>query len=283
MVKYREWTDLSSVLSIFISLILLAGLITESLSQQLSVREQCTVDSVLTMNFATTALTEDGFTTTIKGGSRMGSLGGSDNILGDDDMNIVNSVIFGYSSNMTHSNSVLFAFGQGDSPGTASQRPYEFRVRADNGAVFEHTPLRASALLVRDQDSARQSVTSLSSYLTSTNTTGTDIVKSLPTYRYTWSSSYSPNSRYHYGFKPFEVVSIDSTIGVTQQTVVLQTSNPTVVNNTSEGICGYENQPPSSTFLSNDIDHGAIDVGSLIAMMAQSIKELDARLTALGG
>lgn len=242
--------------------------------------EPCTESSVQARNFVTGPENNGNFSITVLGGARMGNLGGAGNSLGNDQILTVNSLIFGYNGNMSHSNSVLFSYGL-DAAGSQSHRPYEFRARFDNGAVFEHTSLRASALLTRDQDSSRENVTTLASYLVSQDTNATTLLSTLPTYRYRWSETYSPETRFRYGFRPFEVVSVDPSIGVVDQNVVIQLDSPAIVNDTKAGICQLENRPPDGTFTSNDIDHGAIDVGSLVTMLVESIKELNARVTAL--
>lgn len=210
----------------------------------------------------------------------MGSVGGAGNTFGSDNFVLVNGVVFGFNGHMNHSNSVLFSYGHTGN-GTQSQFTHEFRVRADNGAVFEHTPLRASALLVRDQISERENVTSLGTYLTLRGTNATAILSGFPTYRYRWSQDYSPEQRFRYGMVPAEVVSVDSNIGVVDQDVIIQLDDPALVNDTVSDVCSFENEPPSSTFISNDIDHGSIDLGSLVTLLTEAVKELNTRVAVL--
>lgn len=207
----------------------------------------------------------------------MGTLGGSGNSIGNDQGPIVNSLVFGYDGNVSHSNSVLFSYGE---TAAASQWNHEFRVVAANGATFQQTELRAAALLVQDDPSERTNVTSLLSYLTSQATTAVAILTSLNTVRYRWSSAFCPDNRYHYGFDPAQVASIDPTLAPPDHIIAKEISPPLIVNDTQEGVCQLENVGILETTVTND-GQGSIDLVSWMAMVTQSIVEVNNRIAVL--
>lgn len=238
----------------------------------------CTNASLHQPNFIWSTTNQGAFSTDVAGGARMGALGGAGNRIGNNQMYVVNSVVFGFNGNMTHSNSALFSFGRGNNGGSASGASHEFRVRADNGAVFDQTPIRAPSFLIQDDLQERKNVTSLGQYLTGLSTTATQILLGLQAYRYQWSTNFSPEGRFRYGFVPSEVAEVDSTLGVVNRTFHEQIGTPAVVNKTD--VCQFANDPPSQLSSITDLN-GAVDLVSLVALMTQSILELNTRLDLL--
>lgn len=241
--------------------------------------QPCTNASLHRDNFVFAPQNQGSFSTKVLPGARMGSLGGAGNLIGNHQMYVVNSVAIGVNGNVTHSNSMLVSYARNEQ-GAASGASHEFRVRADNGAVFEQTPVRAAALLLQDAVAERRNVTSLGAYLTGLSTTATALLAGLQAYRYTWSEDFSPETRPRYGFVPSEVSLVDSTLGVVSQRIHEQTDVPAVVNDTTTGVCQFENEPPSETSTIDALD-GAVDIGSMVALLTQAIIEINIRIGVL--
>jgi len=239
--------------------------------------EPCTNETVMRDNYVWAAENQGSFSRVLEAGGRLGSLGGSGNVIGNDQSPIVNSLVFGYNGNVSYSNSVLFSYGQ---VGSSSKWNNEFRVHASNGAAFQQTELRAASLLVQDDPSERTNVTTLASYLSSQATTATATLVAINTYRYRWTAAFSPETRFRYGFDPTQAASVDSSLAPPSQTIDLEVAPPLIVNDTTEGVCQLENVGVLESTVTNG-DDGSIDLGSWMAMVTRSIAELDARITAL--
>lgn len=237
----------------------------------------CNNNTVLRDNFVWGTENQGSFSEKVMAGARMGSLGGAGNAIGNDQSPIVNSLVFGYNGNVSHSNSVLFSYGE---TGASSQWNHEFRVAAANGAAFQQTELRAAALLVQDNPAERANVTSLASYLSSQATTATAVLTAINTFRYRWTSAFSPENRFRYGFSPTQAASVDTSLAPPSQTINLEIAPPLIVNDTSEGVCQLQNTGVVESTTADSGD-GSIDLGSWMAMVTRSIAELDARITAL--
>lgn len=215
--------------------------------------------------------------TTIEAGSRIVTLAGASNHIGNDQHPIVNAVLIGSQGTQTHSNSVLLAFAN---RAAASRRNNEFRLQAANGAAFEATELRAAGVLFRDDPTQRSNVSTLTQYLASQATTATELVGNLTGYRYHWASNYSAETRFRYGLLPSEAASVDTAVAPPVHTIANETFSAAVINDTAEGVCQKENS--GLLEIVGDSSEGAsVDLVSLVTLLAEAIRELDARITAL--
>lgn len=239
--------------------------------------EPCTNATVLRDNYVWSTANQGSFSYVLRAGGRLGMLGGSGNAIGNDQSPIVNSLVFGYDGNVTHSNTVLFSYGQ---VGLSSKWNHEFRVHAANGATFQQTELRAASVLVKDDPLERTNITTLASYLASQATTATATLGAIDTFRYRWTNAFSPETRFRYGFDPIQASSVDSSLAPPSQTIDLEVAPPLIVNDTTNGVCQLENVGILESTTANQ-GEGSVDLASWMAMVTRSIAELDARISAL--
>lgn len=209
--------------------------------------------------------------------ARSATLGGAANHFGDDLHIVNNALVMGANGSVRHSNSALFAYAN---RAAMTRRNNEFRVHALNGAVFEATPLRAASLLVRDDESERANATTLAAHLASLSTTATARVAALTAYRYQWASGYSPEDRFRYGFLPSEASLVDGSVAPLVHTIAKEVEPAPLINDTETGVCQLALSGPTEV-TSDSVEGGSLDLMSLVTLLAQAVKELDARVAAL--
>ena len=218
--------------------------------------------------------------TMLKCGARNTALGGAKNLIGCDDRHIVNSLVTGCQGSMMHSNAALFSYGGKPS---ASLHNHEFRVSAMNGARFHDTQVTAAAYLVQDDASARLNQMSLSAYLISQGTTATARLGALDTRHYQWKASYSPETRYRYGFTASQATQVDAILAPSAHSYANETSAAPIAYQDDElGICQLDISGPLLVGL-DPAEPAVIDLVSTVTLMAEAIRELSARLDALEG
>ena len=216
--------------------------------------------------------------TTLQCGARNTALGGAKNLIGCDARHIVNSLVTGTQGAMIHSNSALFSYAGKPS---SSAHNHEFRVSAMNGARFHDTQLTAAAYLVQDDASARQNQTSLAAYLISQGTTATARLAALDTSHYQWKASYSPETRYRYGFTASQATQVDSVVAPAAHSYVNETSAaPIAYEDDVMGICQLDLSGPLEVGV-DPSEPAVLDLVSTVTLMAQAIRELSVRLDAL--
>ena len=217
--------------------------------------------------------------TILKCGARNTALGGAKNLIGREARPIVNSLVTGCQGAMIHSNAALFSYAGKSS---TSVHNNEFRVTALNGARFHDTQLTAAAFLVQDDESARQNQTSLTAYLISQGATATARLGAMDTSRYQWKASYSPETRYRYGFTANQATLIDAMVAPSVHSYANETSAaPIAYQDDVAGICQLAMSGPMVVGV-DLAEPAALDLVSTVTLMVEAIRELSARLDALG-
>ena len=236
--------------------------------------EACTMQKALGYNAAFVVTNKGIISNTVQAGSRNVALGGSKNSIGNDAMPIVNSLVTGCGGSVRHSTSGLFAY-QGRPVG--SHRNFEFRVAALNGAWFSDTQLTAASLLIQDDVTQRVNQSSLSAYLINEiATTATDVLSGIDTYRYRWDNTYSPETRWRYGVLPAEIT--DESISSKNHTYKIETTAPGLLHD--DGECQLDiGGTTVDTVVTTEA--ASLDLVSLVTMLVESIKELNARIVVL--
>jgi len=238
----------------------------------------CTAEIANNINNLILSVTaSETLSTSVEKGARNVALGGSKNHIGDDINPIVDALVVGCEGSVRHSTSALFAYANRP---VSSRYNHEFRVVALNGAHFEDTRLMASALLLRDDESMRMDETTLASYLSGIGSNATAMLSMMTMYRYRWNSTYSPENRWRYGMRPSEATDPQDPACPTWISYAIESSSPPVFLSQSADVCQLDT---SGSMQSPVISatRPSVDIMSMIALIVESIKEMDARLQAL--
>lgn len=228
-------------------------------------------------------------------GARMASIMGAANDIGNDNHPIVNSLVMGARGTVRHSNAALFAFGATYTPGSGAvrtRRNNEIRMHATNGAVFEGTDLTAGDFLAELPDAAsRTNVSALATYLAGLSTNATAMVAGLATQHYELTAATSADGRPRMGFAAPTNASAPETVPPElfppERLFLNETAPAPLLVDQGAGVCQLGISGPVSP-AADPIGAGSptgepavLDAVGLLALLAEAVKELDARVTAL--